>query len=143
MKSQSVNDRTAWQRLRKDVRSSVAVLAIVLAGLAALLSLFWALLEYSRATDRSTPLYWVLLLPFAWWAASVASFTPWALRLVRPAAMVFIVLAAVTVWLALLDGSGWLLSLGAAAVAVVGSGVGLLLYPGSLVATTRGGNLED
>ena len=105
MRSEGRGSPEEWQQLRKDRRSAIVVGAVIIAGLAATLALLGILLGNSRGADRSTPLFWALLLPFAWWAASLANYTPWAVRVLRPAAALFVLIAFVSLGLAAGRGS--------------------------------------
>lgn len=123
-----------WQTLRKDKRCALIVLLIITAGVAAILGLIGVLLGPSRSGDRANPVYWALLLPFAWWAASLANYTPWATRHLRSAGVVAVVTAIVSLAAASRSGADqtpWLI---AAGIAMGAATAGLLLYPNSLLA---------
>ena len=123
-----------WQTLRKDKRSALIVLPIITAGVAAILGLIGVLLGPSRSGDRANPMYWALLLPFAWWAESLANYTPWATRHLRSASVVAVVTAIVSLAAASRSGADqtpWLI---AAGITLGAASAGLLLYPNSLLA---------
>jgi cytochrome bd-type quinol oxidase subunit 2 len=123
-----------WQDLRKDKRSAVVVLATIAAGMASVLALLGILLNASRAADRANPIYWVLLLPFAWWAASLANYAAWAVKTLRPAnaaATLISFLCAVFAAHSTPDPTLWLV---ASAITVIGAFAATLLFPGSLLA---------
>ncbi len=124
----------AWQILRRDKRSALTVLLVIAAGIAALLALIALLLGPTRVHDRTSPLYWALLLPFAWWAASLAAYNPWATRTLRPAAAI----AALTTLAALAAATAtqptitpWLI---ATTIAIPAALAAVLLYPTTLLA---------
>ena len=134
----SARNQDAWQRLRKDKRSAFVVLLIIAAGIAAILAFIGVLLGPSRAGDRANPLYWALLLPFAWWAAALANYTAWAVKILRSAAAI----AALSVLLSLgiaanrgLNLTPWLL---ATLVAIPCAAIGAILFPKTLLSRTRG-----
>ena len=77
-------DLSYWQRLRKDSPSSWAAGLAVVASAAALLAAIGLLVPGTPTQARANPLYWALLLPFAWWGSGLAAFEPRAVRLLAP-----------------------------------------------------------
>lgn len=123
----------AWQVLRRDKRSALVVLVVIVGGLASLLAVLGVLLHAARAADRSSPLYWALMLPFAWWAASLANYAPWAVRVLRPAAVLTIVASLLALMVAAGQTTALVPWIVAAAVAVSCGTAGVFLFPGSLL----------
>ena len=78
-----------WQRLRKDRASALAVSAILIAVLCASIAWLAIILPATGGGRRSNPFYWVLMLPVGWWCASLAYYEAWAVRLLKPAMIVF------------------------------------------------------
>ena len=123
-----------WQKLRKDKRSALVVMLVIVAALAAILAAIGILLGSSRNTDRSNPLYWALILPFAWWAASLANYTPWAVNTLRTAAVVATLIALASLAAAAATQphvTPWVV---AAVIAAPCATVGAYLYPRTLLA---------
>ncbi len=135
MKPASRETEDDWQRLRRDKRSAVVVLAVIVAGLAALLAVLGICVHPTRTADRSSPLYWALMLPFAWWAASLANYTKWAVRSLRPAAVAAIFGSLLALALALYQNATPMPWLIAAVVATSGGAAGLWLFSGSLLSS--------
>ncbi len=123
-----------WQKLRKDKRSALVVMLVIVAALVAILAAIGILLGSSRNTDRSNPLYWALILPFAWWAASLANYTPWAVNTLRIAAVVATLIALASLAAAAATQphvTPWVF---AAVIAAPCATVGACLYPRTLLA---------
>ncbi len=123
-----------WQKLRKDKQSALVVLLVIAAALAAILAAIGVLLGSSRNTDRANPVYWALILPFAWWAASLANYTPWAVNSLRPAALVATLIALASLAAALAtqsDVTPWIIAASVAAPCAI---AGAYLYPRTLLA---------
>ena len=124
----------AWQVLRRDKRSALVVFLVIVAGLASLLAVLGVLLHTSRPGDRASPIYWALMLPFAWWAASLANYTPWAVRVLRPACGVSVVASLIALVAAARQTAElvpWFLAM---AVACSCGVTGFFLFSGSLLA---------
>ena len=130
-------NQEAWQKLRRDKRSALVVLLVIAAGIAATLALIGVLLGSSRATDRSNPIYWALLLPFAWWAASLANYTGWAVSTLRPAAIVASLVALLSLGLAANQGLALTPWIVAALIAIPSAGIGALLFPTTILSQTQ------
>ena len=73
-----------WTRLRVDRPSALAVGLVLVACIASLLGVL-AMVTDAPMHGRASPLYWLLMLPFAWWAASLAAYEPGATRGLWPA----------------------------------------------------------
>ncbi len=124
----------ARKKLRKDKRSALTVLLVIAAGIAAILALIALLLPPTHSTDRANPLYWALLLPFAWWAAALAAYAPWATRTLRPAAAIAALTTLATLATATAtqpDITPWLIATGIATPSALAAAS---LYPKSLLA---------
>jgi hypothetical protein len=87
-------DHEYWQRLRKDLRSNWAAGLAAIAALAATVSLIAVLVKGTHYQARGNPLYWVLMLPGAWWVNRLAAFEPRAVRWWRPFLLLSVVVAA-------------------------------------------------
>lgn len=133
MSRSSLDAQAYWQRLRKDGASNLAGGALILAAIAATLEILDVLLAPSRGTDRTNPLYWALLLPVAWWGTAISSFSPWAARTMRPAAIVIPLVCVVVLLFVIQSGGALALTLVALLIAVAGSGICLLSLPRSLL----------
>ena len=127
-------DPDVWHQLRRDKRAAFTVLLTIAAGLFAILAVIALLLPPTHSADQADAWYWALLLPFAWWAASLAAYTPWAVRTLRPAAS----LIALIVLIALAAAAAtrpnirpWVI---AACVAAPSALAGLIIYPRTLLA---------
>ncbi|MFV0623079.1 hypothetical protein ACBY01_03580 [Sphingomonas sp. ac-8] len=73
-------DRDYWQRLRVDRRSSIATLLTAVAAVIAIVDLTVLLVPGTHYAARATPLYWLLIVPVAWWISELAGYEPWAVR---------------------------------------------------------------
>ena len=73
-------DGDYWQRLRKDRRSNAAVLLTALAALISAVSMTMVVVPGTHYAARGNPLYWLILVPVAWWVNSLAAFEPGAVR---------------------------------------------------------------
>ena len=122
-----------WQRLRKDGASNLASGALLLAAIVTTLAVLDVLLTPARDTDRSNPLYWAILLPVAWWGTAISSFSPWAARTMRPAAVVIPLVCVAILFVVIRSGGAFVLTLVALLIAVAGSGICLLFLPRSLL----------
>ena len=121
-----------WTRLRVDRSSALAVGLILEACIAALLGVL-ALVVDAPMHGRASPLYWLLMLPFAWWAASLAAYEPGATKGLRPAILLAPTLACGALGVAWMQGRDvrlWCLS---AVAACVGAGLGFFFYQRSLL----------
>jgi len=127
-------DQQYWQRLRKDRRSNFAVLLTVVALVAASVSLTTVVAPGSQYEARINPLYWLILLPVAWWVSSLAAFEPKAVRWWKPVLGIACLVSGgclVLAFSAKPDVTIDLVSTGATLLATVGA---LALHRGSLVA---------
>jgi hypothetical protein len=126
-------DTAYWSRLRVDRASALAVGLTLIACIAALLGLLGLIVGPDAMHGRGSPAYWLVLLPFAWWGASLAGYEPGAVRLLQPAMLTAPLAAAVALALAWAEGRGvglWLLS---TLTAVVTASAGMLCYGRSLL----------
>lgn len=130
-------DAVYWQRLRKDRGSNVAVLFTAVAAVVAAVAVTMATVPGTPWGARSSPLYWLILVPVVWWVSSLAAFEPWAVRSWKPllaalclAGAACLALALVTAQNVILTATGFTLTQACAAAAVA-------RYRKSLVA--RGG----
>jgi hypothetical protein len=72
-------------RLKRDRRSAVVILSAIAAMLIAVVTWLLLLSHVSAAERHREPVYWVLMLPLAFWAVQLAYYTPWTLRWLRVA----------------------------------------------------------
>ena len=129
----SRRDQAYWQRLRKDRRSNLAVIFGIVAGLVSLVALIGLLIPGSQAASRGSPLYWALLIPFAWWGSSLGGFEPRAMRLFTPSLLLWPFVAAASLAKAWSDGEGstaWVIALIACSACSIGAA---WLYRGSVL----------
>lgn len=77
-------DNAYWQRLCGDRPSTATALLAIASGVAAIVALVVLVVGGSQMQARGNPLYWALLVPFAWWGSSLAYYEPWAVRLLKP-----------------------------------------------------------
>ena len=76
-------DRAYWERLRKDGNSALAVLLTMAAVFPAVIGLIVLLVPGSQPQARANPLYWLAMLPAAWWAVLLANYQAGAVRTIR------------------------------------------------------------
>lgn len=72
-----------WQRLRRDLRSNGAAGAAALAMIFCVLPWIHILVPGNQFQTRANPLYWMLMLPGAYWFANLIRFKPWAVVIMR------------------------------------------------------------
>lgn len=104
-----------------------------MACMAALLALIGLLLPGSHLEARASPLYWGLLIPFAWWASGLGAYKPRAVRTLRPALVLAPALAAGTLVAVLWRGeepTTWII---ACAVSFAGAMASAVLYDRSML----------
>lgn len=87
----------------------------------------------TQGQARGNPLYWLMMLPFAWWAVSLASYEPTPVRLLKPAQVLAPLVAIASAATATRMGEDptpfWV----ATAVSAVAAVTGWLLYRGSML----------
>ncbi|WP_041862786.1 MULTISPECIES: hypothetical protein [Pseudomonadota] len=120
-------DQAYWARVRKDARSALAVGSALLASLMALLCL---LVPGPQAQARGNPLYWLCILPFAWWANGLAAYEP---RPVRPALIVAVATAPASLAIATVLGKEPLLWTIGAGIALISAALAEYFYRGSML----------
>ncbi|MEE3624580.1 hypothetical protein UCD39_11345 [Nitrospirillum sp. BR 11752] len=72
-----------WQRLRRDKASNFSAGAMALSCLFAVVCWIGILVPGNQAHGRASPIYWIFMLPFAWWGGSLMHFTPWSVQVMR------------------------------------------------------------
>jgi hypothetical protein len=92
-------------RLKRDRRSAVVILSAIAAMLTAVVIWLLLLSDKSPAGTRGQPVYWMLMVPLAFWAIQLASYTPWTLRRLRVAQTAAPILAGLGVGAAAWTGS--------------------------------------
>jgi hypothetical protein len=73
------------KRLKRDRRSAVVVLSAIAAVLVAIVA--WFLIAFTNDTvadTRAAPAYWIVMLPFAYWAVQLASYADRPIQWLRP-----------------------------------------------------------
>lgn len=110
------------------------MLCALIACLAALLCVLVLLVPGPHYAARANPFYWLLLLPFAWWANGVAAYEAGPLRTLRPALALAIVVALASIAAAValgLDPAPWII---AASITILFAAASQIVYRGSLLA---------
>jgi hypothetical protein len=133
-------DGAARTLLKRDRRCAVVVLAAIAAMLAA--AVIWLLLlsDAAPAETRGRPVYWLIMLPLAFWAVQLASYTPWTLRWLRAAQMAAPVLAALGCGAAIWIASPALIAAGVLfGVCLAATVIGTVARRGSLLDSRRVG----
>lgn len=87
-------DMEYWARLRVDAPSSWAAGMAIVSVLAAVLALLGLVISGGQAEARANPLYWLILLPVAWWGGGLSGFGARQVRLMTPAIILAPLLAA-------------------------------------------------
>ena len=126
-------DRDYWARLRKDARSNAATGLAIVAAIVAVVALQPSLFPGAPTRVRLDPLYWLLLLPIAWWGAGLAAFEPGPVRLMRTVTIAAPPIAAGATLLAWFRGADWAIPFALAAISFGTAIVSRLLYRGSLL----------
>jgi hypothetical protein len=126
-------DRDYWARLRKDGRSNWSAGLATVAALMAVVTLVLTFLPGAPTHVRFNPLYWLALLPVAWWGGNLTAFKASAVRWMRPISIAAIPIGMVATALAFARGERWQVPLGLATVACVAAVASLILYRGSLL----------
>ena len=73
-----------YDHLRRNVPMTVALLAGLAATAMPVLSATFVFVPHGYMAGRGTPLYWLIMLPVAYWAWGIISFDAWAVRLLAP-----------------------------------------------------------
>lgn len=73
-----------YDYLKRDVPTTVALLAGVAAAAMPVLSTTYIMVPHGYIASRSDPLYWLIMLPVAFWVWGITSFDPWAIRILVP-----------------------------------------------------------
>jgi hypothetical protein len=126
-------DDAYWQRLRKDRRSNAAAIGAAIAALAATMTVISVTVQGGVTESRGNPLYWLLMLPMAWWVNGLTSFEPRAVRLWKPALAVASGTSVVAAALAMRSAGTWTGQTVACAVTLGATAASLILLRGSLV----------
>ena len=127
-------DQDYWQRLRKDHRSNAAVLLAGLATMVAAVSMTMVIVPGTHYGTRANPLYWLILVPVAWWVSSLAAFEPGAVRSWRTVLIVVGIAATACLAMAITSGQDVMLTVIAFLVTMTSAAGSLFLRRGSLVA---------
>jgi hypothetical protein len=107
-----------WARLRKDRPSNWATGLAVVAALAAVLAILGLAVPGAQAESRANPLYWVILLPLAWWGSGVAAFEPRPVRLLAVVTYAAPIVAITCLIIAIAQDRGWLIWLAAVVISI-------------------------
>ncbi len=127
-------DPAYWQRLRRDRRSNIAAGLGVLAALAATLSVVALAVPGPQSVARGNPLYWLLMLPMAWWGSGLARFEARPVRWWKPVLALSCLLSCGTLAMVLARGEDSTAQAIACGVTLLAAGASLWLLRGSLVA---------
>jgi ribose/xylose/arabinose/galactoside ABC-type transport system permease subunit len=122
------------RRLRQDRAANIGVMAGFIAALPASLAWMELLLPHNYAAAKTTPVYWLIVLPVVIWTVAASSFSPWALRLLRPVLLLAPLAAALALMIAFGRDDSPVPFLAAFAVSVMASLAGWLAYGRSLLA---------
>ncbi|EPP5101088.1 hypothetical protein ACUQRY_001353 [Enterobacter hormaechei] len=96
----------------------------------ALLCLLGLLVPGPQAQARGNPLYWLCILPFAWWANGLAAYEP---RPVRPALIVAVATAPASLAIATVLGKEPLLWTIGAGIALISAALAEYFYRGNML----------
>ncbi len=132
--SRAHQDRAYWQRLSRDAPTAIAVGGALVACGAACLGLIALLMPGGpQISHRSNPIYWAILIPYAWWGSSLGFFQPRAARTLVPALFVGPIVAAICLGAALSRDTRPTTFIVVLIVALVSAGAGALSYPRSML----------
>lgn len=127
-------DPAYWQRLRKDRRSNIAGVLAAVAVLTGTVSVTMTLVNGSQYEARGNPLYWVLLLPMAWWVSGLSTFESRYVRSWKPVLAIACLAAAASLAIDMQRDEDWTVSAVSVAITVISAVASLVVYTGSLVA---------
>lgn len=71
-----------YDHLKRDVPTTIALLAAVAASAMPVLSLTFILVPHGYTASRGNPLYWLIMLPVVYWVWAAMAFDPWAIRMI-------------------------------------------------------------
>lgn len=126
-------DNAYWQRLRKDKPSSLAAGMAMLCILLATVGLIIILVPGTHAEARGNPLYWLLMLPTAWWASSLAYFESKTAWTVRPALVLGPAVCATNMLWERLRGTDLTINIGVLVISIACAIFGEIAYRRSLL----------
>ena len=126
-------DHVHWNRLRGDTRGVLALGLAALSALLALSALGIVILPGPQAEARQNSTFWLLVIPAAWWLASLMWFEGWAVRLVRPVFLLAAPVCGVAALWAVTLGRDPAFPLGAAVAAIVLAAIGWRIHRDSLI----------
>jgi len=126
-------DTEYWQRLRKDRRSGVAVLFTAAAAVITAVTLTMVAVPGTQWAARASPIYWVILIPVAWWVNGLAAYEPWAVRRLKPVLATLCVVHAICLALAVVGSRNVMLTVGSFALTIVCAAAGMVALRGSMV----------
>ena len=106
---------------------------MIASGVCAVVALVAIVVGGSQMQARANPLYWLLLVPFAWWGSSLAYYEPWAVRLFGPVLIGSPLLATAVFVAAYRQGENVTPSVVALAVSIMCSVGAAWAYRGSLL----------
>ena len=127
-------DRDYWQRLRKDVPSNVAGGLAAVAVLVATLCVVGTGVSGTHGQARGTLLYWLLILPMAWWISGLTTFSPLYVRSWKPVLALACVAGIACAVVSMRGGIGWTVQAFGGIATVVAAASSLLVYRHSLIA---------
>ncbi len=127
-------DSEYWQRLRKDRRSGIAVLFTAVAAVVAAVAVTMVVVPGTQWEARTSPIYWVILIPVACWVNGLAAYEPWAVRSWKPVIATLCVVHAICLALAVIAARNVILTAGSFVLTIVCAAAALAALRGSMVA---------
>lgn len=127
------HDQEHWQRLRKDKRSAFAVMSVSVAAMVTIIGVVALAVPGTQATGRANPLYWLIMVPAAYWVSSLLGYEPWAVATFRFSLVILPLVAVVALLWSLERGEGVTAHLVLLGLSGVFSMSAELFYRGSLL----------
>lgn len=121
------------RQLRQDKRSGFATYLTVMAWVPIVVAVGMLVAPGEQGEARGNPLYWLPMLPLAWWAVALTRYEGWAVRSIRWAQAAAPVAAAMVALFAWQSGDAAVPFLVAGAVSLAVAAVAWILYTGSLL----------
>jgi hypothetical protein len=127
-------DAEYWQRLRKDRRSGIAVLFTAVAAVVAAVAVTMVAVPGTQWEARTSPIYWIVLIPVAWWVNALAAYESWAVRSWKPVLAALCIVHAICLTLAVIGSRNVMLTAGTFVLTIACAAAGLSALRGSMVA---------
>jgi hypothetical protein len=127
-------DAEYWQRLRTDRRSGTAVLFTAVAAVVTAVATTMASVPGTQWEARTSPIYWIVLMPVAWWVSSLAAYEPWAVRIWKPSLIILCAIHGICLAVAISGNQDVMLTACSFVLTIACAAAGMVALRGSMVA---------